>query len=110
MTYGVFLVLYVVLTTTGVVLLRRSLADAEIPAVLMSPTFLLGLSAYLGSFLTFMLSLRSFEVLAVFPVFFGLAYTSVALAAVVVLDEDLSTGRLAGVVLVGSGVLLLARG
>jgi len=109
MTYFAYLVVYVALTTTGVVLLRRSLAGSEIPGVVVDPEFLLGMTAYAVSFLTFMLALRRFEVLTVFPVFFGIAYTSVTLAAVVVLDEELSTRRLAGIVLVGVGVFLLAR-
>jgi multidrug transporter EmrE-like cation transporter len=48
-------------------------------------------------------------VLTVYPVFSGLAYATVTVAAVWVLDEHLSAARLAGIVLVGAGVVLLVR-
>jgi len=108
-TFLAYLVLYVILATTGLVLLRRSLAGAEIPGVVADPQFLLGAAAYAASFLTFLLSLRQYEVLTVFPVFFGVAYAAVTLAAVLVLGEGLSVTRAAGLVLVGTGVLLLLR-
>lgn len=109
MTFLTYLAVYVTLATTGLVLLRRSLAGAEILAVVADPQFLLGVAAYAASFLTFLLSLRQYEVLTVFPVFFGVAYAAVALAAILVLGEDLSVARAAGLVLVGTGVLLLVR-
>ena len=109
MTFLAYLVVYVTLATTGLVLLRRSLPGAEIPGVVADPQFLLGAAAYAASFLTFLLALRQYEVLTVFPIFFGVAYAAVVLAAVAVLGEELSVARAAGLVLVGTGVLLLLR-
>ena len=109
MTLAVYSVVYTALATTGLVLLRRSLAGAEIPSVLAEPAFLLGAACYAASFLTFLLALRRFEVLAVYPVFSGLAYATVTVAAVVFLGESLSISRVGGIALVAVGVALLYR-
>lgn len=90
-------------------LLRRSLADTSVAEILVTPGFYLGFAFYAASFLTFLLSLRRFEVLTVYPVFTGLAYASVTVAAVWFLGEHLTTLRVAGIVLVGAGVALLVR-
>ena len=109
MILAVYTVVYVTLATTGLVLLRRSLADASFADILLEPGFYLGFAFYAASFVTFLFSLRRFEVLTVYPVFSGLAYVSVTVAAVWVLGEHLSAARVAGIVLVGAGVALLVR-
>jgi multidrug transporter EmrE-like cation transporter len=45
----------------------------------------------------------------VFPLFTGLVYASVAVASAVYLDEALTVWRVAGIGLVGAGLLLLVR-
>ena len=109
MILALYTVVYVTLATIGLVLLRRSLADTAIADLLATPGFYLGVVFYAASFLTFLLSLRRFEVLTVYPVFSGLAYASVTVAAVWFLGEHLTAMRVAGIVLVGAGVALLVR-
>jgi len=104
-----YAVLYTTLATSGLVLVRRSLEDATISELLHDPAFFVGGVLYAASFATFMASLRRFEVLTVFPLFTGIAYATVAIAAVVVLDESLTASRLAGIALVGVGAVLLVR-
>ena len=58
---------------------------------------------------TFLFALRQFDVLTVFPVFSGVAYASVAVAAAAILGEDLGTSRVLGLALVAVGVILLTR-
>jgi len=108
-TLAVYTVVYVALATTGLVLLRRSLADSSLADIVAEPGFYIGFAFYAASFLTFLVSLRRFDVLTVYPVFSGLAYATVTVAAVWVLGEHLSAARLAGIVLVGAGVVLLVR-
>jgi multidrug transporter EmrE-like cation transporter len=100
---------YTALATTGLVLLRRSLEDATLSELVHDPAFFAGGVFYAASFATFLASLRRFEVLTVFPLFTGLAYATVAVAAAVVLNESLTTSRLAGIGLVGVGAMLLVR-
>jgi multidrug transporter EmrE-like cation transporter len=104
-----YALVYTALATTGLVLLRRSLADAPLSELVHDPAFYLGGLFYAASFLTFLYSLRRFEVLSVFPLFTGLAYATVAVAAALVLDESLTVARVAGIALVGIGAVLLVR-
>ena len=90
-------------------LLRRSLSDGSQTAVILDPRFLAGGLCYAASFATFLLALRRFEVLTVYPIFTGLAYATVSVAAVVFLNESLGPLRLTGILLVGTGVILLTR-
>jgi multidrug transporter EmrE-like cation transporter len=100
---------YTTLATTGLVLLRRSLEDATMSELVHDPAFFAGGVFYAASFATFLASLRRFEVLTVFPLFTGLAYATVAVAAAVALDESLTASRLAGIAFVGLGAVLLVR-
>lgn len=109
MTLALYAGVYVALATAGLILLRRSLADAPLDELVRDPSFLLGAACYAASFTTFLLSLRRFEVLVVFPVFTGVAYATVAVGAWWILDESLDVGRLAGIVLIGAGVVLVVR-
>jgi multidrug transporter EmrE-like cation transporter len=108
-TLATYSVVYTALATTGLVLLRRSLADASLSAVVSNPVFFAGGLFYAASFATFLLSLRRFEVLTVYPIFSGLAYATVTVAAVVFLDESLSPARVVGIALVAAGVTVLFR-
>ena len=109
MSFAAYLVTYVVLSATGLILLRRSLADATMGEALSDPRFYLGAAGYALSFATFLLSLRHWEVLTVFPVFLGTAYATIAVAAAIFLDEALTPARIVGLALVGAGMVLLAR-
>jgi len=104
-----YAVVYTTLATTGLVLLRKSLADAGAAELVRDPLFFVGGLFYAASFCTFLFSLRQFEVLTVFPLFTGLAYATVAVAAAVALDESLTAARVAGIVLVAVGAVLLVR-
>lgn len=101
--------LYTILATTGLVLLRRSLGDEAVAEIVHDPAFYIGGLFYAASFATFLASLRRFEVLTVFPLFTGLAYATVTLAAAVVLAEPITGSRLAGMAFVGVGAVLLVR-
>ena len=109
MAFAAYLVTYVVLSTAGLMLLRRSLADASLAEALSDPRVYAGAAGYALSFGTFLLSLRRFEVLTVFPVFLGVTYATIAVAAAIFLGESLTPARVAGLALVGSGLLLLAK-
>ena len=109
MILAAYTFVYVILATTGLVLLRRSLADASLSDLIEEPGFYAGFACYALSFGTFLFALRKFEVLTVYPLFTGLAYATVALAAIVFLDERLTTLHAAAIALIGVGVVLLTR-
>jgi multidrug transporter EmrE-like cation transporter len=100
---------YTTLASGGLVLVRRSLDDASFAEFSHDPRFYAGGILYAASFATFLASLRSYEVLTVFPLFTGVTYATVTLAAAVLLDEPLTAARLAGIGLVAAGAVLLVR-
>jgi multidrug transporter EmrE-like cation transporter len=106
---ALYAVAYTTLATAGLVVVRRSLEDASFSELVQDPGFYAGGLLYAASFGTFLASLRSYEVLTVFPLFTGITYATVTVAAAVVLDESLGASRLAGIALVAGGVVLLTR-
>jgi multidrug transporter EmrE-like cation transporter len=105
-----YLVVYVALSTAGVLLLRSRFGSGESLAALASdPRFLLGGVCYTASFLTWLAALRHYQITRAFPIFLGSSYAAVMVGAVVVLGERLTAARIAGILLVGAGVLLIGR-
>ena len=100
---------YTVLATTGLMILRSRLESTGVADALGDPAVYLGALCYAASFGTFLLALRRFEVLTVFPLFTGATYAAVAFGAAVLLGEELTAPRLAGLALVGAGAILLVR-
>lgn len=109
MTLIAYTVAYTLLATAGLVVVRRSLEGASFPELLQDPAVYVGALLYAASFATFLATLRSYEVLTVFPLFTGVTYATVTVAAAVLLDESLTASRLAGIALVGVGAFLLVR-
>ena len=105
-----YLVAYVTLSTSGLLLLRSRLGGGETPASLvLEPLFLLGAACYAASFLVWLLALRHFEITRAFPIFLGASYAAVTVGAVLILGEHVGPLRLAGIVLIGGGIVLVGR-
>ncbi len=109
MRLAAYAVTYTMLATLGLVVLRRTLEDASFAELARSPGLYLGGALYAASFGTFLLSLRHFEVLTVFPLFSGITYATVAVASALLLNEPLTIARVAGIALVAAGAVLLVR-
>jgi multidrug transporter EmrE-like cation transporter len=109
MGLAAYAVVYTTLASAGLILVRRSLEDAPFSEFVHDPAFYAGGLLYATSFATFLASLRAYEVLTVFPLFTGVTYATVTLGAAVFLDEPLTASRLAGIVLVAAGAVLLVR-
>jgi len=108
MTLALNLLAYVVLSTSGLLLLRTGLRDdGSITDFLRDPRVLVGAVLYAASFLTWLFALRRNELSLVYPIFIGTGYVVIVLASAVFLDESLGTARLIGSALVGIGLLLL---
>jgi drug/metabolite transporter (DMT)-like permease len=105
--------LYAVLNAAGLLLLRAALKDRTdgtgLVALLADPRLIVGLVLYGLGFATWILSLRRYQLTTVYPVFVGVSYVSVLLAAVVILDESMSLANVLGVALIGAGVLFVVR-
>ena len=108
MTLALNLLIYVVLSTSGLLLLRTSLRDdGGISDLLRDPRVLVGALLYAASFLTWLFALRRHELSLVYPIFIGTGYVAIVLASALFLGESLGAARLVGIALVGVGLLLL---
>jgi multidrug transporter EmrE-like cation transporter len=110
---ALYVSLYAVLNTLGLLLLRTALRDRAngrtLTTLLTQPRLLFGLALYALGFVTWVASLRRYELSTVYPVFVGVGYVSVVGASVVVLSEHMTAARVVGIALVGAGVVLLVR-
>ena len=59
--------------------------------------------------MTWLLALRRFEVVVIFPAFVAVNYAGVVLGARLFLGESLTTTRLAGIAVILAGVALVSR-
>lgn len=115
MTAAAYVAAYALLSTGGVLLLRAALRDVddlslgEGRRLLADPYFLAGSLLYALSFFTWLLALRRFEVVAIFPVFVGVGYACVVLGGYFFLDESLTASRAAGILVIFAGIVLLSR-
>lgn len=108
MTLALNLLVYVVLSTSGLLLLRTGLRDdGGLADFVRDPRVLIGAVLYAFSFLTWLFALRRHELSLVYPMFIGTGYVTIVLASALFLDESLGAARLAGIALVGVGLLLL---
>jgi multidrug transporter EmrE-like cation transporter len=114
-TTALYVVSYALLSTGGVLLLRSALKDvdqlsvASLRSLIVDSSFLLGFVLYALSFLTWLLALRRYEVVVIFPVFVAVGYACVVLGGYLFLGESLSASRVAGILVIFAGMALLFR-
>jgi multidrug transporter EmrE-like cation transporter len=102
------LVAYVLLSTSGLLLLRTGLREGgTVVDFLRDPRVLAGAVLYAASFLTWLFALRRNELNLVYPIFIGTGYVVIVLASALLLDENLGPAKVVGTVLVGIGLLLI---
>jgi multidrug transporter EmrE-like cation transporter len=105
-----YLVVYVVLSTAGLLLLRSRLGSGEsVSSLISDPRFLLGAACYAASFLTWLAALRHFPVTKAFPIFLGSSYLAITIGAVLILGEHVTASRVVGIALIGVGLVFVGR-
>jgi multidrug transporter EmrE-like cation transporter len=114
-TTALYVASYALLSTGGVLLLRTAMKDVDqlstesVRNLIGDPAFLLGFVLYGLSFLTWLLALRRYEVVVIFPVFVGVGYACVVLGGYLFLGESLSTSRVIGILVISAGMAFLLR-
>lgn len=115
MIAAVYVAVYAALSTAGLLLLRSSLSEVDrlagpaLRGLLLEPRFVGGLALYVLSFGTWLLALRRWEVVQIFPVFVGAGFCGVVLGGALLLDEALTGTRIVGAAIVLLGIVLLLR-
>jgi len=103
-----YVLIYVVLSTTGLLLLRSSLQGSRsIGSLVSDPVFLIGGVCYACSFFAWLLSLRRYELTTIYPIVVGAGYSAIVVASFLFLGERPSSVKLIGIALVGVGVYFL---
>jgi multidrug transporter EmrE-like cation transporter len=110
------IVSYALVGTAGVLLLRSSMRGttehsgaAQAHELMREPRFVAGVAPYALSFGTWLLALRRYEVVQVFPIFVGAGTGAVVLGGHIVLGEELSLTMTCGAISVLVGIVLLMR-
>jgi multidrug transporter EmrE-like cation transporter len=109
-----YLVAYTLLSTGGLLVLRRALDESRVPAEsfverLLTPGVVVGGVLYGASFAIWLLALGRYPVTSIYPTFIGASVVGVALGGWIVLDERLGAAQLVGALAVLSGIALLTR-
>ena len=114
MRLGTLLAGYALLSTSGLLLLRRALdverspGDGLLDRVL-TPGAMLGGALYVASFALWLVTLRHYPVTTVYPVFVGAGFVGVAVGGWLVLGEELDASHALGALVVLVGIALLVR-
>jgi len=117
-----YIVLYIFLTVSGLVLLKSGLAQTQIVGLvdliknlldfqflLVHWKFVLGMICYASSFLTWMFLLSKQALSTIYPLTAGIVYAAVMVASVVFFHEQFTLYKIIGVVLIGLGLLFLVK-
>lgn len=110
----VFISIYLVCSTAGLMLLKASITGLELSSLssyvglLLNFRFVVGFLLYATSFLVWLVLLSKKDLSSIYPIVTGLSYLVIMLAAVFILKEDFTLGKIIGVVLIGLGVITIS--
>ena len=117
-----YIILYLVLTVSGLVLLKSGLAQTQLLGLtgliksllnlkflLSHLKFVLGILCYGLSFITWMFLLSKKDLSNIYPLTVGIVYALIMAASVVFFHEQFTLYKIIGVVLIGLGILFLLK-
>jgi len=117
-----YIILYLVLTVSGLVLLKSGLAQTQLLGLidliknllnfkflLVHWKFVLGILCYGLSFITWMFLLSKKDLSNIYPLTVGIVYALIMAASVVFFHEQFTLYKIIGVILIGLGILFLVK-
>jgi multidrug transporter EmrE-like cation transporter len=117
-----YIILYLILTVSGLVLMKSGLAQTQLGGLtelirnlinvkflLSHWKFVLGILCYGLSFITWMFLLSKKELSMIYPLTVGIVYALIMAASVVFFHEQFTLYKIIGVVLIGVGILFLVK-
>lgn len=117
----VLFLLYIVLSTTGLMLIKLGFNQFSFETYHLEeyrrflkyayhhPEFIFGLLLYILSFLSWLILLSKRQLTTIFPLITGLSYASIILASVLFLREEIDLFKIIGIVLIGTGILFVIK-
>ena len=117
-----YIVLYIFLTVSGLVLLKSGLAQTQLLGLtgliksllnlkflLSHLKFVLGILCYGLSFITWMFLLSKKDLSNIYPLTVGIVYVAVMVSSVIFFHEQFTLWKIIGAVLIGLGILFLLK-
>jgi len=117
-----YIVLYIVLTVSGLVLMKSGLMETNMqglgeliknllnfPFLLAHWKYILGMICYATSFLTWMFLLSKKDLSFIYPLTVGIIYALVMISSVVFFHEQLTIYKIVGTILIGLGLIFLLK-
>ncbi|MDP9206809.1 MAG: SMR family transporter [Gemmatimonadota bacterium] len=110
--FAAYVVVYGVVNAGGLLLLRSALGSGSrdgVRGLVADPRLLGGAALYALGFVMWLATLTRYQLSIVYPIFVGVGYCSVVLAAFLFLHEHASTEKLVGISLVALGLVFVVR-
>jgi len=117
-----YIVLYIFLTVSGLVLLKSGLAQTQLLGLagliknllnfkflITHLRFVLGILCYGSSFVTWMFLLSKQALSTIYPLTVGIVYAAIMIVSVVFFHEQFTLYKIIGVILIGLGILFLLK-
>jgi len=114
MNLVIFIVVYLVCSTIGLMLLKMSVFGVELNSLqsyvklLFNYKFIVGFLFYATSFFVWMILLGKKDLSYIFPMVIGLSYLSIMALAIFVFKENFTLIKFAGVLFVGIGIFFIS--
>ena len=108
------IIVYVICTTSGLLLLKISLSGVSLNSIwdaihlITNLKFISGFALYATSFLTWMFLLNKKDLSFIFPIVIGLTYLAVFLSALFLLQEQVTTRKIIAASLIGIGIIIIS--
>jgi drug/metabolite transporter (DMT)-like permease len=115
------IVLYLLLSTTGLLLIKAGLNQFHFESQTLDeyrrlvkyayhhPEFILGFFLYIFSFLSWLILLSKRQLTTIFPLTIGLSFASIIITCLLFLREEINLFKLIGIILIGAGILFVTK-
>lgn len=114
MNIFIYLLIYLLCSTAGLILLKGSIVGLELNSLasyfslLKNYKFIFGFILYSASFIVWLILLSKKDLVNIYPVVVGLGYLLIMITAIIFLKEHLTFYGAVGATLVGLGIVLIA--
>jgi len=108
------ILIYLICSTTGLLLLKGSLGNQSVASfsdfikIWQNWKFIAGFFLYATSFLTWLFILSKKDLSIIFPIVIGLSYIAVFLSALIFLQEEATSWKIFAALLIGTGVIIIS--
>lgn len=113
MSLIVFVILYLISSTAGLMFLKESVSGFEVFSfqtcleLLSDYKFIFGFFLYAFSFIMWLVLLSKKDLSFIYPIVIGLSYISIMAMAILIFKEDFTLNKATGASLIGVGIIVI---